>query len=64
MSSFVNFLVILVVSGWTVGATADSDVAIEVISEVSDCSRRAKANDFVTLHFVSKWEDGEIITST
>ena len=58
----------LVATYITVLAIAISGIACEkVITEIlepGDCSQRAQENDFITVHFESKYEDGEKISST
>lgn len=48
------------------GISGDEDVnrVRPKILEEGDCSRQAKENDFIALHFTSKYEDGELISST
>lgn len=45
------------------GKVRDIEPTVEIL-EAGDCSRIAKENDFITLHFTSKYEDGEKISST
>jgi hypothetical protein len=42
----------------------ESGVKVETLQEPEECSQRAKDNDFLTLHFTSRWEQGEVITTT
>ena len=41
------------------------EIKIEHLNKVEDCKRKAKAQDFLSLNFTSKWADnGETILST
>ena len=41
------------------------EVKIEYLNKVDDCKKKAKAQDFLSLNFTSKWADsGETILST
>ncbi|RWS01551.1 peptidyl-prolyl cis-trans isomerase FKBP2-like protein [Dinothrombium tinctorium] len=42
----------------------EADVKIEVLSSVDNCVRKAADNDFLTIHFTSKWKDGLKIATT
>jgi len=42
----------------------DDGVKIEVLKKVDRCKAKAKSNDFVTLHFSSKYEDETPLSST
>lgn len=45
-------------------AFQDDDIKVETLQAV-ECERSARKNDFVTLHFMSKWQDEEdVIHST
>ena len=62
------FLVSLFLVSSVVGKESGNEVrhiepAVEIL-EAGDCSQVAKENDFITLHFTSRYEDGEKISST
>ena len=41
------------------------EIKIEHLNKVENCKRKAKAQDFLSLNFISKWADnGEVILST
>ena len=41
-----------------------SKVKVTVLHRPDTCEKKAKTNDFLTLHFTSRWVDGPIILTT
>lgn len=58
------FVFLALASACLSAISAEEDIKIETIKTPEECNQTTKDNDFLTLHFKSIWEDGEVITST